>query len=119
LKIPGITANQNRMLEKRGFCAPTDDENGVTFLFQSNGFGYWVTVKDALAECRRLNAREKAARYRAAHHAERNATQRKWRAGHLEHRRGYEREYMRRHRALAAVPDKGFVEWLRTPEEGE
>jgi hypothetical protein len=71
LKIPGLTWNQCRMLERRGFNKVEEVEG--TIFVHSSEWGFWTFLQTAIAWCHALNAAEKQRRYVARHRAKVNA----------------------------------------------
>ena len=57
MKIPGVPTNTCKMLRRRGFFGPTEHDGKIWIVHQ-------YELQEAIKLCRRMNAREKQARYR-------------------------------------------------------
>jgi hypothetical protein len=75
------TTMQEKMLKRRGWSLEDCPELGPGEIIAFNRDRQkYETIKDAILICRRLNAREKQARYRARHRDKVNAYAREYKA---------------------------------------
>lgn len=73
-----LTKPQLRMLKRRGFYGVEESKTGELWIWENKN--HVMRVTDAMRYCRRLNDREKSARYRRAHRPQINAYMRRYTA---------------------------------------